>query len=275
MRLLDGRELADFVKERQARQVRALRQAHKVFPRLAIIVATDNQVIDIFVRLKRVYGEDILIEVDIYKVSQQEVADLIVKLNNDNAVHGIVLQFPLDDPSESDKLVALIAPEKDVDGLGPNAHYVSATATAIDWLLAGYNVNLRGSQIAIVGNGRLVGAPLARLWQGASLDVHVYDDTTTNLQEVLREAQIIVTATGVPGLIESNMISPGATVVDAGTASENGVVVGDVAGEVRDNRQDLTITPIKGGVGPLTIAALFDNVITAARKTTQPDPERP
>ena len=266
MKILDGRELADYVKERQAKQVRALRQAWNTFPHLAIIIANDNPVIDTYVRLKRSYGEDILVDVTIHKVEQAEVAELIEKLNTDDTVHGIILQLPLTDPSETDTLVAMIAPEKDVDGLGSDASYGSATATAIDWLLNGYNVTLRDKEIAIVGNGRLVGAPLAKLWRGGGLNVKVYDDTTENLPEAIRSADVIVTATGVPGLITSNMVSPGKVVVDAGTASEGGVIVGDVAADVRE-RQDLTITPIKGGVGPLTIAALFDNVITAARAT--------
>lgn len=269
MRTLDGRELADYVKERQAKQVRALRQAWKTFPKLSLIVASDLPVIDTFVRLKRAYGEDVLVEVDIHKVEQAEVASLIETLNADETVHGIVVQLPLTDPTETDKLVAMIAPEKDVDGLGSDVQFGSATATAIDWLLAGYNVTLRDRVIAIVGNGRLVGAPLAKLWQNGGHTVQVYDDTTQNLQEVLRNADVIVSATGVPGLIKSSMISPGKVVVDAGTASEDGVIVGDVAADVRE-RQDLTITPIRGGVGPLTIAALFDNVISAAQKTIPP-----
>lgn len=266
MKILDGRELADYVKERQLKQVRALRQAWNTIPKLALIVVNDSPVIDTFVRLKRAYGEDVLIETDIYKVEQPEVAALIEKLNADSSVHGIVLQLPLTNGAETDMLVAKIAPEKDVDGLGPNAKYISATATAIDWLLAGYNVTLKDRMIAIVGNGRLVGSPLAKLWLNGGLNVTVYDDTTTDLQEPLRSADIIVTATGVPGLIQSSMIGAGKVVVDAGTASEGGVIVGDVADDVRE-RQDITITPVRGGVGPLTIAALFDNVITAARKT--------
>ena len=266
MKLLDGRELVDYIKERQAKQVRALRQAWNTNPKLALVIANDSPVIDTFVRLKHSYGEDILIDVDIHKVEQSAVAGVIEQLNADETVHGIVLQLPLSDPSETDHLVARISPEKDVDGLGPNAQYVSATATAIDWLLAGYNVTLRERKIAIVGAGRLVGAPLAKLWQTSNLDVTVYDDTAQNLQDELRLADIIVTATGVPGLITSAMVSPGKVVVDAGTASEDGVIVGDVASDVRE-RQDLTITPERGGVGPLTIAALFDAVIVAARKT--------
>lgn len=266
MKLLNGSELVGYIKERQAKQVRALRQAHHVFPRLAIIQTIDNPVIDTYVRLKRAYGEDILIDVDVYKIPQADVLAKLAELKKDEAVHGIIIQLPLDNPDETDKIVNLIAPDKDVDGLGVGAEFTSATAQAIDWLLAGYNVNLNGAPIAIVGNGRLVGKPLSRLWLGQGLDVKVYDDQTTDLSPVLKQAKIIVTATGVPRLIKSVMLQPSAVVVDAGTASEAGKIVGDVDDEVRE-RDDLTITPIKGGVGPLTIASLFDNVITAARKT--------
>ncbi len=264
MRILDGRELADFVKERQAKQVRNIRQALRVVPKLVIIIANDDPVIDTFVRLKQSYGEDILIEVEVKRVTQAEVGATITHSNDDGSVHGIILQLPLSDPSQTDELVNLINPEKDVDGLGANSRYISATATAIDWLVAGYNVTLKDRIIAIVGQGRLVGAPLAKLWGNAGLNVVTYDDTTVDLQGELRKADIIVTATGVPGLITAQMVSPGKVVVDAGTASENGVIVGDVAEDVRE-RQDLTITPVRGGVGPLTIAALFDNVMQAAR----------
>lgn len=268
MKILDGRELAGYVKERQAKQVRNLRQSWHTIPKLAIVIANDDEVIDTFVHLKQVYGEDILIEVDVHRVEQRAVKETVEALNSDESVHGIIIQLPLADPAQTDELVALIAPEKDVDGLGSSGTYVSATATAIDWLLAGYNVTLRDRLIAIVGQGRLVGAPLAKLWSNAGLSVATYDDTTADLQGELRKADIIVTATGVPGLITSQMVAPGKVVVDAGTASENGVIVGDVANDVRE-RQDLTITPVRGGVGPLTIAALFDNVIQAARATVK------
>ena len=268
MRTLDGRELADYVKERQAKQVRNLRQTWHVIPKLVIIIANEEKVIDTYVRLKQAYGEDILIEVEVKRVAQAEVRETIQSLNTDDTVHGIIVQLPLENPAETDELVGLINPAKDVDGLGPQSDYISATATAIDWLLAGYNVTLRDRVIAIVGQGRLVGAPLTKLWETAGLSIVTFDETTTDLQSELRKADVIVTATGVPGLITSQMISPGKVVVDAGTTSENGVIVGDVAEDVRE-RQDVTITPIRGGVGPLTIAALFDNVMVAARATVK------
>jgi len=266
MKILDGRELAGFIEERQARQVRALRQAWHIAPKLAIVTTNDDPVTDVYMRLKKQYGEEILIDVEVYRPNDGELLKQIEQLNKDETVHGIIIQLPLTDPSETEAALDLVAPEKDVDGLGKNAVFTPATAMAIDWLVAGYNVELRGKKIAVVGNGRLVGAPLARLWLSAGLDVTVYDDTTVDLPAEIKKSEIIITATGVPGLIKSAMVQPGAVIVDAGTASENGAIVGDVAAEVRE-RDDLILTPIKGGVGPLTVTALFDNVIQAASAT--------
>ncbi|MEP7204915.1 MAG: bifunctional 5,10-methylenetetrahydrofolate dehydrogenase/5,10-methenyltetrahydrofolate cyclohydrolase [Candidatus Saccharibacteria bacterium] len=264
MKILDGAELAGFIKERQIKQVRALRQSWRVIPRLAIVQTTNDTVIDMYVRLKKVYAADILIEVDVYKIDQAELMARVQVLNADESVHGIIIQLPLSDPTQTDAAVNAITPAKDVDGLGAGATMIPATAMAIDWLLAGYNITLEGKIISIIGNGRLVGAPLARLWRNNGLSLTVYDDTTPDLVTSVKESEIIVTATGVPSLITREMVQPGAVVVDAGTTSEHGKIVGDVAEDVRE-LDDITITPQKGGVGPLTIAALFDNVIQAAR----------
>lgn len=268
MKILNGRELADYIKERQAKQVRALRQAHRVFPRLAIVQTIDDAVIDTYVGLKRRYGEDILIDVEVFKVDQADITGVIKRLNDDPSTHGIIIQLPLADMSEVQSIVDTVAPQKDVDGLGANAALDAATPLAIDWLLAGYNVNLVGRRIAIVGNGRLVGAPLYNRWVNEGYDVTVFDDTSVNMSEQLVGFDVIVSATGVPGLITSAMVKGGAVIVDAGTASEQGKIVGDVAADVRE-RDDITITPEKGGVGPLTVAALFDNVIQAAQATVK------
>ncbi len=265
MKILNGLELAGFIKQRQLKQVRNLRQSWKIIPRLAIVRMGDNPVIDIYVRLKSDYGLDIMVEVDVYNLAGSELINKIELLNHDEKVHGIIVQLPLADSELTEKALNAVSTAKDVDGLGNKSPFTPATAKAIDWLLAGYNIDLVGKKIAIVGNGKLVGAPLARLWQGANLDVSVYDNQTIDLASVLQPAEIIITATGVPGLIKSNMIQDKAVVVDAGTVSENGKIVGDLADDVR-LRQDLTITPTYGGVGPLTVAALFDNVILSARK---------
>jgi len=264
MKLLDGLELVGYIKERQAKQVRALRQSWRVIPKLVIIQTIDDPVIDTYVRLKQAYGEDILVEVDVHKIDQADLMTTINTLNADDSVNGIIIQLPLADPAATDAAVNAVLPAKDVDGLGSQATATPATATAIDWLLAGYNITLEGRTLAIVGNGRLVGAPLAKLWTQAGLSVTVYDDKTLDLASAISGADVIVTATGVPSLIKRDMVKSGAVVVDAGTASEHGKIVGDVSDEVRE-LDDITITPLKGGVGPLTVAALFDNVIQAAR----------
>lgn len=268
MKILNGKELSEYITERQARQIRTLRQEYRVVPKLAIVQTIDSQVIDSYVRLKQSYSEDILAEVVVYKIDQADLMSTIQSLNEDKTVHGIIIQLPLADISETEAAVNAVLPVKDVDGLGENAILTPATAMAIDWLIAGYNVELKGRHIAIVGNGRLVGAPLAKLWASAGLDVTIYDESTENLASNIRKAEIIVSATGIPGLITSQMIQPNAAVIDAGTASENGKIVGDIADDLRE-RSDVTITPKRGGVGPLTVTALFDNLIQAARATVE------
>lgn len=264
MKILSGSELAGYIKERQSKQVRGLRQAAKIFPKLAIIQTTDNPVIDTYVRLKSVYGADILVDVATHRVDEDEALELIGELNEDASVHGIIIQLPLADTTRTEELLNAVAPSKDVDSLGMASVFEPATPMAINWLLAGYNIDLKSKKIAIVGEGRLVGAPLARMWRCSGYTVTVIDKPTDNLGNMLHEADVVVSATGVASLITSEMLRPETVVVDAGTASEDGKIIGDLASDVRE-RNDLIITPEKGGVGPLTICALFDNVIRAAR----------
>lgn len=264
MKLLNGSELAGFIKERQAHQVRALIQAEDVRPKLAIIVCTNNPVIDMYVALKQRYGADILVDVQIYKISQDKALELIAKLNTDTTVHGIIVQLPLADSSQTDEIVNAVSPEKDVDALGIDAIYDPATPMAIMWLLAGYNIDLQGKRVALVGQGRLVGAPLKRMLEKSNVDCCVVDSNTKDPGEIMLNSQVIITAVGKPGLISSVMIPNNCVVVDAAVASEGGQLVGDITDDVYE-RDDITVTPRKGGVGPLTVVALFDNVIRAAR----------
>lgn len=269
-KLLNGEELAGYIKERQARQVRGLRQAEQVVPKLAIIRSTSaSPVIDTYVRMKRRYGDDILIETSVETLDEAAMPAAIERLNKDDSVHGIIIQLPLRDPSLTDDIVRLVAPEKDVDGLGKDPHFTSATAEAIDWLLAGYGIDLAAKKITLVGRGRLVGGPLEKLWRSNGFDVTTLDDQNGDIAPILMQSDVIVAATGVPRLIKSEMLPVDAIVIDAGTASENGEIIGDIDPGVYTQRNDLTITPPKGGVGPLTIATLFDHVIVAARRVAE------
>jgi len=266
-RELNGAELAEFIKERQAKAVRGLIQHDGVNPKLAIIQTIDDPVIDLYVRLKKRYGSDIQIEVVSYKIAQSEIRELIKKLNSDDSINGIIVQLPLSDASETDDIVNAVNPHKDVDALGEDASHDPATPLAINWLLAGYNIELRDRKIVLIGKGKLVGAPLYKQYKQLGYDVTVIDRSSEDMSLEVLNADIIITATGSPGIVHSDMIGEGAVVVDAGVASESGKTVGDLDADVYF-RDDLILTPVKGGVGPLTVCALFENVITAARNST-------
>lgn len=274
MKILDGRELAGFVKERQAQVVRGLKGEHARngerdwAPKLLIIRDSDDPVISKYVELKKRYGEDIgVMVVDVLAQDKAGIIEAIKAGNTDKSVAGMIVQLPLKSVprEELDAVLSEILPSKDVDGLRPVDEkprvFESATATAIMWLLSGYNVELNGKKLASVGRGKLVGAPLIRMWKAAGLDVSVFGHDA-DLSRLV-EFDVIVTATGVPGLIKPEMVKAGAVVVDAGTASENGVLVGDVNDELRAREDLLAITPRIGGVGPLTVSVLFENVINA------------
>ncbi len=267
---LNGAELAGFIQERQAKQVRMLRQAHGIVPRLVIMMTPSApQSSTVYVRMKRRYAKDILIDtvIEVCEAGQMQAA--IERWNADDSVQGIIVQLPLDDITLTETVVNTIAPEKDVDGLGVAAHFVSATADAINWLLGGYGVVLDGKKLVVLGQGRLVGAPLTAMWQASGYDVTALDVASRDIAKTVREADIIVTATGSPRLVTTDMVKSGAVVVDAGTATEGDTLVGDVDDSVR-TRQDVTLTPTRGGVGPLTIALLFDHLIqTCLKRTTQ------
>ncbi len=263
MKSLNGAEIAGYMKEAQAQKVRALR-ANKIIPKLVIIRDSDNPVIAKYVQLKKSYGEDIGVKVEDW--CRDNIEGAIQKANEDPDVQAIIVQLPLKDTAKLEFLNK-INPEKDVDGLNEKAKnrvFDSATATAINWLLAGYDIKIQDKKIAIVGHGKLVGAPLAEMWKNSGYDVTIFgreDD-----KNELVNFDVIVSATGCARLIKSEMVKSGAVIVDAGTASEDGVLVGDVDDEVRERNDIAAITPKVGGVGPLTIAALFEHVLMAAEK---------
>jgi methylenetetrahydrofolate dehydrogenase (NADP+)/methenyltetrahydrofolate cyclohydrolase len=264
MKLLNGKELAGYIQQRQIREVRELKQAQHVNPKLAVVVTVDNPVINVYMRLKKNYGADIDVVVDIHRVEQARIKELLNVLSNDSSVHGIIVQLPLENPDQTAEIVEMIAPEKDVDGLGSKAVLDPATPMAILWLLAGYNVDLNTKSVLLIGRGKLVGSPLEKMLLDSGVTVSVVDKNTPDVKAESILADVIITATGHPAVLRPDMIKEGAVVVDAGVASEGGKTVGDVDPLVYE-RDDLTITPIKGGVGPLTVSALFENVIRAAR----------
>ena len=262
---LSGRELSGFIKERQAHLVRSLK-GRKITPKLLILRDSDNPVITKYVQLKQHYGADIGVAVeDFVATTTSELKAKILAANTDATISGMIVQLPLTDKDATDEVVKLTSPEKDVDGLSGQGRFDSATATAINWLLAGYDIDLEGKKIALVGRGRLVGAPLYKMFTNSGLDVALFHRGSDLTK--LKDCDVIITATGVPHLIKSEHIKPAAVVIDAGTASEKGVLMGDVDESVRERTDLAAITPKLGGVGPLTVSVLFENVIFSAGNT--------
>ncbi len=265
MKNLNGAEVAGYMKENQAHTVKAL-ISNKIHPKLVIIRNSNSPVITKYVELKKAYGEDIGVRVEDW--CREDVADAIEEANNDESVHGLIVQLPLASEQNLDEMLGKITPKKDVDGLnnyssGDIRIFDSATATAINWLLSAYDIPLSNLKIALVGRGRLVGQPLSRMWQDSGYDVTIFH-RGDDLNQLIN-FDVIVSATGSPHLITNDLVKSGAVIVDAGTASEGGVLVGDVADEVRERTDLSAITPKIGGVGPLTVTALFEHVLQAAK----------
>jgi methylenetetrahydrofolate dehydrogenase (NADP+) / methenyltetrahydrofolate cyclohydrolase len=256
-KLLSGRDLALYIKERHSRSARILGA------KLAILYAGDDPATAKYIAAKERYGQDIGAEVIARKCgSGQELEEAIDELNADETVDGIIVQLPL--PWDVQHLLDKIDPTKDVDGLGEKALYDPATPTGIIWLLSGYNIDVKGKRVAVVGQGKLVGKPVARMLEDAGANVVACDIETTDLAVQTKSADIVITATGSPGLITSEMVGPNAVVIDAGTAMKDGKLVGDCDQTLYD-RPDIKITPVPGGVGPMTVAALFDHLLRAAQ----------
>lgn len=260
--LLSGSDLASYIKERQVRQVRQLR-AKKVYPKLAIVYVGDNSASQVYMKMKQKYGDEIKCAVTAVNMKTQNILDAIADLNDDSSVHGIIVQLPLPKGLDTDVITNAIAPNKDIDGLGVKAEYDPATAIAILWLLSGYNIELKNKRIALVGQGQLVGKPLKKLLERSGLEPVTFDEHSKGMEKELPEFDIIISASGQPGLITSEMVKDGTVVIDAGTAESGGKLSGDANPELYI-REAIKISPVPGGVGPLTVAVLFENLIRAA-----------
>lgn len=260
---LDGREVADYIKERHVGEVRRLRPT----PKLAIVRQGASAATDMYLRVKQHYGADIGVRVETFTEAPEQLLDRINQLNDDPTITGINVELPFAEaPKLTEAALAAVVLPKDIEGLAPNSAFELPTVKGIQWLLAAYNVAVEG-RIVVIGQGRLVGRPLADDWEHQGHEVLRYDEaTTTNeLEAAVRTAQIIVSATGTPGLIRSAWVQASAVVIDAGAGLANGRLAGDLESSLYE-RTDIKVTPNPGGVGPMTVAALFDNVLLAARR---------
>jgi methylenetetrahydrofolate dehydrogenase (NADP+)/methenyltetrahydrofolate cyclohydrolase len=280
--VIDGREIARGVRERVRREVAALAEERGVVPGLATVLVGDDPASEIYVRRKGEACEEAGM-VSLHHplpagAAELELRDLLLRLNADPTVHGILLQLPLPPPLEGDELTALIDPAKDVDGLTPvNAGLlaqgrpglVPCTPAGVMELLRAAGTELSGARAVVLGRSSLVGRPLAALLLAADATVVHCHSRTRELAARCREADVLVAAAGRPGLVTAEMVGEGATVIDVGINRTDGGLVGDVDCEGARARAR-AITPVPGGVGPMTIAMLLANTLQAARAHTDP-----
>jgi methylenetetrahydrofolate dehydrogenase (NADP+)/methenyltetrahydrofolate cyclohydrolase len=282
--VLDGKKARDFYKGELIVRVKALK-AKGITPRLAIIQIGENAESSIYIGQKEKFAEAIGVRVDHIKlaagVSQADVAMKVETLNSDPKVHGIIIQMPI--PAGLDKLALmnLIYPKKDVDGLGDESQrlldegipaFIPATAKGVMALLDFYKIDVSGKLAAVFGRSRLVGHPVAALLKIRGASVAVIHSQTPNPREVSAGADIVVAAIGKPRYVTADFVQDGAVVVDVGISSSGEVAERKIVGDVEYDAvsaKAAAISPVPGGVGPMTVLSLFDNLILSVERSIE------
>jgi methylenetetrahydrofolate dehydrogenase (NADP+) / methenyltetrahydrofolate cyclohydrolase len=275
--IIDGKAVAARVRGEVAAGVSALVAETSAPPGLATVLVGEDPASAIYIANKQKASAEVGIEGRDHRlaadVSQDEVAELLGSLNEDPAVSGILLQLPVPAHLDGDALTALIDPGKDVDGLTPLSAGALAqgrpglrpcTPSGVIELLDAYDVSLEGAEAVVVGRSLLVGRPLVFLLLERNATVTVCHSRTRELPAVCARADVLVAAVGSPRLLGADAVRPGAAVIDVGINRLEDGVVGDVDFEAASQRAGL-ITPVPGGVGPMTIACLLRNTLQAAR----------
>ena len=278
--IIDGKILATEV-EAQAKERVGRLLNRGISPGLATLLVGDNPASQMYIRLKHaacarvgIKSENVVLPAG---ASEGQLLDKIVELNCRPDIHGILLQLPLPKGLDSSKAVASIDPQKDVDGFHPqnmgalllgSERLVPCTPKGIIYALERLQKNLEGAEAVIVGHSNVVGKPLAAMMLNRNATVQVCHVYTKDLKEHTRDAEVLVVAAGVPGLIKADMVRPGAFVFDVGISQVGEKVVGDVDFEQVKEIAG-AITPVPGGVGPLTVAMLLRQTVQAAENQSR------
>jgi methylenetetrahydrofolate dehydrogenase (NADP+)/methenyltetrahydrofolate cyclohydrolase len=277
--ILDGKLIAAKVRAEVAAGVTEFRAMFNRVPGLDVILVGDDPASQVYVRNKEKAANEVGMRGRAHRLpataSEAEVRAAIEGLNADDGVDGFLVQLPLPKGLPETTLLDLVSPSKDVDGLHPmnagllalgRAKLASATPRGVMRLLAEIGMNLVGKRAVIVGRSNIVGKPLAQLLLGAHATVTIAHSRTNDLADVCRQADVLIAAVGKAGLVRGDWVKPGAVVIDVGTTrNDAGKLAGDVAFDEARERASW-ITPVPGGVGPMTIACLLENTLIAARE---------
>ncbi len=272
-KIIDGKQIAKEFRAELAKRVQKLGST----PKLAVLVVGEHPASKIYVENKKKAADSVGINVDIYQMSatesQENILNLIAELNASQTVDGILLQLPVPEHLDTQALIGAIDPKKDVDGLNPQnvgqmmaglPAMISCTPLGCLYLLKQVLPSMAGMHAVVIGRSALVGKPLAQLLLQEDCTVTQAHSKTKNLADLTRQADIVVCAVGKPGLLTGDMIKPGAVVIDVGiNRLGDGRIVGDAL-QLEMMGKAAYITPVPGGVGPMTIAMLLWNVVKTA-----------
>ena len=277
MEVINGKELAKKIREGLKDEVIKLKERN-INPKLAVIMVGQDKASEVYVRNKSKACQEIGIEFEEFyleeTITQKELMDLINNLNERKDVHGILLQSPIPEHLDIREAFNSIDYRKDVDGFNPinvgklsigEDGFISCTPYGVVKMLEEYDIPVEGKRAVIIGRSNIVGKPLLQCLLNKNATVTICHSKTKNIEEITREADILVAALGRPKFVKENMVKAGAVVIDVGiNRNEEGKLVGDVDFE-NVSKKASYITPVPGGVGPMTIAMLMSNVVKAAK----------
>ena len=276
MELINGKELAKRIRGELKKRVDELK-LHNVNPKLAVIMVGSDKASEIYVRNKSRACEEIGIEFEEFlldeETTQKELIDLIENLNARDDIHGILLQSPIPAHLDIREAFDKIDYKKDVDGFNPinvgklsigEDSFISCTPYGVVKMLEAYNIEVEGKRAVIIGRSNIVGKPLLQCLLNKNATVTVCHSKTRDIENITKEADILIAALGKPKFVKDYMVKEGAVVIDVGiNRNEEGKIVGDVDFD-NVSKKASYITPVPGGVGPMTIAVLMSNVVKAA-----------
>ncbi len=276
-KIIDGKKISEEIKKKLKGEVLALSKKG-IVPGLAVILVGNNNASQVYVKNKERVSKEIGINSQIVrmsaKTSQKELEKIILQLNANEKIHGILVQMPLPDNIDTKKISSMVNPKKDVDCFHPenigrmmigDASFLPCTPAGILELFKKTKIEIEGKDVVIIGRSNIVGKPLAIMLINLGATVTVCNSRTKNLQKLSSQADILISATGCAKIISANMVKQDAVIIDIGISrNAKGVLVGDVDYANVYNKAS-HITPVPGGVGPMTIAMLMKNVILATK----------
>lgn len=276
--IISGKEVSQKIKERIKNEVAELKEKG-ITPGLAVVIVGNNPASRVYVNSKKKACEELLMKSEEYalkeETTQEELLSLVKKLNCDDSIHGILVQLPLPSHLDEKEIINAIDPKKDVDAFHPinvgkimigDFDFLPCTPAGVMELIKETGIEIAGKECVVIGRSNIVGKPQAMLMLHKNATVTICHSKTRDLKEVVKRADIIVAAVGIANFVTPDMVKEGAIVIDVGmNRLENQKLCGDVEFEGVSKKASF-ITPVPGGVGPMTIAMLMQNTLTAAKK---------